>query len=167
MECNYAIKDNNILPNKHINAPCLGKCWSKVPNNECLQQSSSITFIYLCRSYTACRENEKCQDQLLDCKLGRGKVLSEKEQIKLQGKRKKSESAVRKCDMEYYAAAIKSERSRYVITWDTYNTPYYYMQFWENIDFKSVRYKSKSFTPIWFLLPKILSFDKLCSFYLY
>ena len=64
------------------------------------------------RSYTACRENEKCQDQLLDCKLGRGKVLSEKEHLKLQAKRKKSESAVRKCDMEYYAAAIKSERSR-------------------------------------------------------
>ena len=32
----------------------------------------------------------------------------------LQAKRKKSESAVRKCDMEYYAAAIKSERSRSV-----------------------------------------------------
>ena len=71
--------------------------------------------LYICsdvRSYSACRENEKCQDQLLDCKLGRGKVLSEKEQLKLQAKRKKSESAVRKCDMEYYAAAIKSERSR-------------------------------------------------------
>ena len=33
----------------------------------------------------------------------------------LQAKRKKSESAVRKCDMEYYAAAIKSERSRWAI----------------------------------------------------
>ena len=49
---------------------------------------------------------------MLDCKLGRGKVLSEKEHLKLESKRKKSESAVRKCDMEYYAAAIKSERSR-------------------------------------------------------
>ena len=73
---------------------------SKILNPDCL------------RSYTACRENEKCQDQLLDCKLGRGKVLSEKEHLKLQAKRKKSETAVRKCDMEYYAAAIKSERSR-------------------------------------------------------
>lgn len=69
------------------------------------------------KSYTACRENEKCQDQLLDCKLGRGKVLSEKEHLKLQAKRKKSESAVRKCDMEYYAAAIKSERSR--LEWES------------------------------------------------
>jgi len=64
------------------------------------------------KSYVACRENEKCQDQLLDCKLGRGRQLSEKEHVKLQTKRKKSESAVRKCDMEYYAASIKSERSR-------------------------------------------------------
>ena len=71
-----------------------------------------IYFYCYTRSYSACRENEKCQDQLLDCKLGRGKVLSEKEQLKLGAKRKKSESAVRKCDMEYYAAAIKSERSR-------------------------------------------------------
>ena len=77
------------------------------------------------------------QDQLLDCKLGRGRQLSDKEQIKLQvkyptndhhntqqhhqqiqdkyaqqAKRKKSETAVRKSDMEYYAACIKTERSR-------------------------------------------------------
>ena len=60
-----------------------------------------------CRSYAACRENEKCQDLLLDCKLGRGRQLSEKEHVKLQAKRKKSETAVRKSDMEYYAACIK------------------------------------------------------------
>lgn len=64
------------------------------------------------KSYVACRENEKCQDQLLDCKLGRGRQLSDKEHIKLQTKRKKSETAVRKSDMEYYAACIKAERSR-------------------------------------------------------
>jgi len=64
------------------------------------------------KSYAACRENEKFQDQLLDCKLGRGRQLSDKEHVKLQMKRKKSETAVRKSDMEYYAASIKSERSR-------------------------------------------------------
>merc|ERR1712106_701087 len=64
------------------------------------------------KSYLACRENEKCQDQLLDCKLGRGRQLSDKEHVKLQTKRKKSEAAVRKSDMEYYAASIKAERSR-------------------------------------------------------
>jgi len=64
------------------------------------------------KSYAATKDNEKCQDQLLDCKLGRGRQLSDKEQIKLQAKRKKSETAVRKSDMEYYAACIKTERSR-------------------------------------------------------
>merc|ERR1712106_346663 len=64
------------------------------------------------KSYLVCRDNEKCQDQLLDCKLGRGRQLSDKEHVKLQTKRKKSEAAVRKSDMEYYAANIKAERSR-------------------------------------------------------
>ena len=36
------------------------------------------------KSYAACRDNEKCQDQLLDCKLGRGRQLSDKEHLKLQ-----------------------------------------------------------------------------------
>ena len=49
---------------------------------------------------------------MLDCKLGRGRQLSDKEHLKLQNKRKKSEELVRKSDMEYYAASIKSERSR-------------------------------------------------------
>jgi len=64
------------------------------------------------KSYSACGENERCQDAVLDCKLGRGRQLSDKEHVKLQNKRKKSEAAVRKSDMEYYAASIKSERSR-------------------------------------------------------
>jgi len=64
------------------------------------------------KSYLACRENEKVQDQMLDCKLGRGRHLSDKENVKLESKRKKSESQVRKSDMEYYASCIKTERSR-------------------------------------------------------
>jgi len=64
------------------------------------------------KSYLACRENEKVQDQMLDCKLGRGRHLSDKENVKLETKRKKSESSVRKGDMEYYASSIKTERSR-------------------------------------------------------
>ena len=47
-----------------------------------------------------------------DCKLGRGRVLTEKELIKLDSKRKKSEEAVRKCDLEYYSCTIKAERAR-------------------------------------------------------
>ncbi len=52
--------------------------------------------------------------QVLDCKLGRGRVLSEKELVKLEGKRKKSESAVRKADLDYYACCLKAERTRSV-----------------------------------------------------
>ncbi len=69
--------------------------------------------IFIFRSYLSCRENEKVQDQMLDCKLGRGRHLSDKENMKLECKRKKSETSVRKCDMEYYASCIKTERSRY------------------------------------------------------
>lgn len=64
------------------------------------------------KCYLSCRENEKCQDQMLDCKLGRGRQLSDKEQVKLENKRKKSEGTVRKSDMEYYGSSIKAERSR-------------------------------------------------------
>eukprot|EP00094_Tigriopus_californicus_P008881 TCALIF_08562-PA protein Name:"Similar to NOSTRIN Nostrin (Homo sapiens)" AED:0.12 eAED:0.12 QI:0/0.75/0.6/0.8/1/1/5/200/639 len=64
------------------------------------------------KCYASCRENEKVQDQVLDCKLGRGKVLSEKELFKLESKRKKSESTVRKSDLDYYTSCLKSERAR-------------------------------------------------------
>ena len=49
---------------------------------------------------------------MLDCKLGRGRQLSDKEQVKMENKRKKSEGTVRKSDMEYYGSSIKAERSR-------------------------------------------------------
>lgn len=64
------------------------------------------------KSYANCRENEKVQDQVLDAKLGRGRVLSEKELIKLESKRRKSEDAVRKSDLDYYACCLKAERAR-------------------------------------------------------
>ena len=40
------------------------------------------------------------------------KEMSIDQRMLMQGKRKKSETAVRKSDMEYYAACIKTERSR-------------------------------------------------------
>lgn len=64
------------------------------------------------KCHSVCKENERVQDAVLDCKLGRGRVLSDKELIKLDSKRKKSEEAVRKCDLEYYSSCIKSERAR-------------------------------------------------------
>lgn len=64
------------------------------------------------KCHSVCKENERVQDAVLDCKLGRGRVLSEKELIKLDSKRKKSEEAVRKYDLDYYSCCIKSERAR-------------------------------------------------------
>lgn len=64
------------------------------------------------KSHTVCKENERVQDAVLDCKLGRGRVLSDKELIKLDSKRKKSEEAVRKSDLEYYSSCLKAERAR-------------------------------------------------------
>jgi len=69
------------------------------------------------KCYTVCKENERVQDAVLDCKLGRGRVLSDKELIKLDTKRKKSEEAVRKCDLDYYSCCIKSERAR--LDWES------------------------------------------------
>lgn len=64
------------------------------------------------KCYANSRENERVQDQVLDCKLGRGRVLSDKELLKLDSKRKKSEDAVAKSDLDYYAACLKTERAR-------------------------------------------------------
>merc|ERR1711899_544775 len=69
------------------------------------------------KCHSVCKENERVQDAVLDCKLGRGRVLSDKELIKLDTKRKKSEEAVRKCDLEYYSCCIKGERAR--LEWES------------------------------------------------
>ena len=66
------------------------------------------------KTYANTKANERVQDALLDCKLGRGsRSLSERELVKLEGKRKKSVEAVRKSDLDYYSACIKAERARY------------------------------------------------------
>ena len=65
------------------------------------------------KCYSNCRDNERVQDQVLDFKLGRSRVLSDKELVKLESKRKKSEEAVRKTDLDYYACCLKAERARW------------------------------------------------------
>ena len=40
------------------------------------------------------------------------RVLSEKELVKLEGKRKKSEETLSKSDLDYYASCLKAERAR-------------------------------------------------------
>ena len=65
------------------------------------------------KAYANTKTNERVQDALLDCKLGRGsRSLSDRELLKLESKRKKSVEAVRKSDLDYYAASIKAERAR-------------------------------------------------------
>ena len=46
------------------------------------------------------------------CQYQSSRVLSEKELVKLEGKRKKSEEAVSKSDLDYYASCLKAERAR-------------------------------------------------------
>ena len=65
------------------------------------------------KAYANTKTNERVQEALLDCKLGRGsRSLSDRELLKLEAKRKKSVEAVRKSDLDYYAASIKAERAR-------------------------------------------------------
>ncbi|CAB4066921.1 NOSTRIN [Lepeophtheirus salmonis] len=54
---------------------------------------------YKVKSYSACRDNERVQDQALDCKLGR------------------AEESARKCDGDYYTSCLKAERSR--LDWES------------------------------------------------
>ena len=65
------------------------------------------------KCYSNAKSNERVQDALLDCKLGRGKVLSDRELVKLEVKRKKSGEQLRKSDLDYYSASLKAERARY------------------------------------------------------
>ena len=70
------------------------------------------------KAYANTKTNERVQDALLDCKLGRGsRSLSDRELLKLEAKRKKSVEAVRKSDLDYYAASIKAERAR--LEWES------------------------------------------------
>jgi ferritin len=79
---------------------------------KCLNEWRSSEGKNKSKCYSNARDNERVQDQVLDCKLGRGRVLSDKELLKLDGKRKKSEEAVGKSDLDYYAACLKAERAR-------------------------------------------------------
>ncbi|KAK7073301.1 hypothetical protein SK128_027063 [Halocaridina rubra] len=67
--------------------------------------------------YNYCRENEKIQDIMLESRIGRGKTLSDKEAVKMEKQRRKSEEAVQKSDLEYYTCCVRTERAR--LEWET------------------------------------------------
>ncbi|XP_074039678.1 nostrin isoform X1 [Leptinotarsa decemlineata] len=81
-------------------------------------------------SHTCARENEKLQDAaVLDTtKLSKSTSLihlahinrqnsTDKENAKLEGKKRKAEDAVKKADVEYYSLCVKSERAR--LEWES------------------------------------------------
>ncbi|KAF2902208.1 hypothetical protein ILUMI_03984 [Ignelater luminosus] len=80
-------------------------------------------------SHACARDNEKLQDALLDVRLSKTtsliqlahmhnqKVLSEKENAKLEGKKRKAEDAVKKADIEYYTLCVRAERAR--LEWES------------------------------------------------
>lgn len=67
--------------------------------------------------YVSAKENERMQEQLLDAKVGRGKIMSDKDTAKLETKKRKTEEAVKKADYEYYTVCIAAERAR--LEWET------------------------------------------------
>lgn len=68
-------------------------------------------------SYTCARENERMQEQALDCKASKGKLLTEKDIHKLEAKKRKAEELLTRADIDYYNACIKAERTRQ--DWET------------------------------------------------
>ncbi|XP_054713078.1 nostrin-like [Uloborus diversus] len=68
-------------------------------------------------SYVCARENERMQEQALDCKVNKGKLLTEKDIHKLEHKKRKAEELLNRADIDYYNACIKAERTRQ--DWET------------------------------------------------
>ncbi|XP_023215203.1 nostrin-like [Centruroides sculpturatus] len=64
------------------------------------------------KSYLCSRENERLQEQAIDAKASRGKVLTEKDINKLETKRRKAEEAQSRADQDYYMCCVRAERSR-------------------------------------------------------
>ncbi|KAF5308765.1 hypothetical protein FQR65_LT05997 [Abscondita terminalis] len=67
-------------------------------------------------SHTCARENEKVQDHFPDGKLPKP-IQPEKENTKLEGKKKKAEDAAKKADIEYYTLCVRAERAR--LEWES------------------------------------------------
>lgn len=94
------------------------------------------------QSFISARENEKMQDAMLDVRIAGGgggggaiqnhagnklststlhlhnqKVVSDKENAKMESKRRKAEESVKKADVEYYTYCIRAERAR--LEWES------------------------------------------------
>ncbi|XP_054271219.1 uncharacterized protein LOC128991946 [Macrosteles quadrilineatus] len=82
------------------------------------------------QSFASARENEKMQDAMLDVRIAgvqsptastlhlhSTKLVSDKENAKLESKRRKAEDSVKKADVEYYTYCIRAERAR--LEWES------------------------------------------------
>lgn len=67
--------------------------------------------------YVNAKESERMQDLLADTRLGKGRILSEKDISKMEAKQRKAEDAMKKADHEYYALCLQGERSR--LEWES------------------------------------------------
>ncbi|CAM1326667.1 NOSTRIN (predicted) [Pycnogonum litorale] len=62
--------------------------------------------------YSCAKENERVQEQMLDAKIGKSKMLSDKDFSKLESKRRKAEEATKRADTDYYSCCVRAERAR-------------------------------------------------------
>ncbi|XP_046669260.1 nostrin isoform X2 [Homalodisca vitripennis] len=82
------------------------------------------------QSFQSARENERMQDAMLDVRIAgvqsptastlhlhNTKLVSDKENAKMESKRRKAEDSVKKADVEYYTYCIRAERAR--LEWES------------------------------------------------
>lgn len=100
----------NLLDSQHKHRKCLESGVDKATKILNDRRSEELKTKKL--SYTCARENERMQDQALDSKVSKGKLLTEKDIHKLENKRRKAEETLARADVDYYNSCIKAERSR-------------------------------------------------------
>ncbi|KAG1664365.1 Nostrin [Nymphon striatum] len=62
--------------------------------------------------HSCAKDNERVQEQMVDVKGGKSKMLSEKDFSKLESKRRKAEEATKRADTDYYSCSVRAERAR-------------------------------------------------------
>uniref|UniRef100_T1JH98 Nostrin n=1 Tax=Strigamia maritima TaxID=126957 RepID=T1JH98_STRMM len=63
------------------------------------------------------KECERVQDQVVEARVGKGRIVSDKDVLKLETKLRKTEDAMKKADNEYYALCVNAERAR--LDWES------------------------------------------------
>ncbi|XP_076348830.1 nostrin-like isoform X2 [Tachypleus tridentatus] len=66
------------------------------------------------------KENERIQDQMADSKVAQGRLVSEKDIVKIENKKRKSAESSMKVELDYYSSCLKAERARQQLETATY-----------------------------------------------